>query len=256
MKGLYKIAVLLVFLLILSACEDNTQALKIVGAIAPDKDCEYKYDEKGTFFLTEGLFDLSYNKLANNGTGLYGYVLFLGINNILPEEIKVRGEVNTYVNNVKIYGFDIKVYNPNNIMIYKEYIQEESFVAMNSTSVVPVRIFRDKNAWEGNLGDNSRNVLFLPFTGGKLYDYVTVEIIARAKTLSGETADSDPFNFRINLCIDCLMCPYGYDSDVLCDGVPETLADACGGNLLSRPSCGLAQDRYLTCSSSSEDDGN
>ena len=258
MKALHK---LLFFILLISlgfvyGCRDKEDLLKIYGVIGPEIEekgiCKFEFSDKKTRIKREGIFDLSYNKLLHSVDKQYGYIVYLGLINTLPDEIEVRSDVSSDINTIKVKGYDINVYNPNHVLVYKEHITKEKIIGPDSNSLETIRLFSDINVWEGPQNDESRDTLFTPFypNGELQYDYVLVEIKAVGETGGGEDIDSDPFIFRINLCVDCLICPYEGDGP-RCNE-PNTVFDACSHKSIIM--CGIVQDYPMECKIESEGD--
>ena len=261
MKYILRIFIVLMITLTTSSCFDNLYNLQIQGAILPsDKDCSYQYEIDGTNarFLEDGtMMDLAYTKLAGAYTHNYKYLLGLGLINVLDADMKSRGEVSGYANSIETKSIVVKTYTDQNVLVDSDVITKNVIIDPKSGGVVLVPLFRNILKWEGETGDNSRGFLYSSFYdneggNGLLTKYVTVDIVINAETLAGEYATSNHFKFRINLCVDCLLCP---DKNVTNDSVcnaPTSLVDSCQQRGVLQPTvfysyCGLHQDTPPLC---------
>ncbi len=260
MKYIFRIFIVLMITLTTSSCFENTVGLQIRGVLWGTEDndsnvCSYEFDmEGGTFLSDEGtMMDLAYTKLAGAYTHNYGYTLPIGVINTLPNEMKTRSEVGGTVNSIEVKSVVIKVYTDQNVLVDTDVITKSRIVDPQTTSILYIPVFRNVLKWEGDTEDTSRNFLYSSLYdndggNGLLTRYVTVDIFINAETLSGEYASSNHFRFRINLCVDCLLCA----GDPNCT-TPTSMVDACTQRQVAPPFTKLAskcwkhQDTVLEC---------
>ena len=256
MKYILRILILLVITLTTSSCFDNLYNLQIRGVILPDsKDCSSSYDigSKNTMLSEEySMMDLAYTKLAGSNTHNYSYLLGLGVVNVLDAQVKSRGEVNGYVNSIETKSVVVKTYTDQNVLIDTDVITKDVIIDPKTGAAILIPLFRNVQRWEGDNRSGYLYDIFYDNDGGELLTkYVTVDILINAETLSGEYASSNHFKFKINLCVDCLLCPKNS-----CTSRPDlgldSLENSCKKRGIDTPTrfdsyCGRYQDGAPLC---------
>lgn len=261
MKYILRIFILLMITLTTSSCFDNLYNLQIRGAILPDDtDCSYTYDigGKNVIFPEDGsMMDLAYTKLAGAYTHNYKYLLGLGVVNVLDADIKSRSDVNAYANSIQTKSIVVKTYTDQNVLVDTDVITKNVTIEPKTGAAILVPLFRNVQKWEGDTGDNSRGFLYSSFYdneggNGLLTKYVTVDIVINAETFSGEYASSNHFKFRVNLCVDCLLCPENNVTNNSACSAPTSLVESCQERGVTNPTifysyCGLYQNGAPIC---------
>jgi len=272
MKSILKIFIILIITLSTSACFDNMYNVHINGVAAPnlsdgEPDCtpeELFEIDGGHVYHTEGIMDLAYSKIVGSKSGIYGYTMKLNVFNLLSDEAKDN------VNIVHLKKANITVLNHANNLVEQEVITIDSTISPQGAAVIPIRILSNRNKWQNPdaLGgidmtraflyqglynvDKAANNLEDP-NAGLTTPYVKVKVTLEGETLGGVSAVSDTFEFKVNLCINCLICPVNniHCQDDLSYNPSESMDDItyyCPGSF-PNVLCGLAQDTGLMCGS-------
>jgi len=266
MKYILRIFILLMITLTTSSCFDNLYNLQIRGAILPsDKDCTYSYDfgSDNVRFIEDGsMMDLAYTKLAGAYTHNYKYLLGLGVVNVLDADVKSRAEVSSYANSIQTKSIVVKTYTDQNVLVDTDVVTKSVVIDPKTGGAILVPLFRNVQKWEGDTGDTSRGFLYSSFYdneggNGLLTKYVTVDIVINAATLGGEYASSNHFKFRVNLCVDCLLCPENNVTNNTACSTPTSLLESCQERGVAQPTrfdayCGLYQNTAPLCVDSAE----
>jgi hypothetical protein len=264
MRYILRAFIILMITITTSACFDNLYNLQIDGVlavtIADDGTCTYDYSADGTdtLYHTEGMMDLAYTKLSGSSMGIYGYRITLGVKNLL--EIQSSDTANSNVNSIHIRQANVKTYSETGALLDTETINIDFTVSAEGVAVIPLRLFSNKLKWEiDENGDTikGRDALYSSFyyasEGITTTNHVIVDIQLIGDTLGGEYVTTDHFKYKINLCIDCLLCPINIldtpDTTPSCQS-PLSLNDACLQNynspLTNGPTCGLYQDAPIS----------
>ena len=268
MKFILKALIILMITLSSSACFDNLYQLHINGVVAPTVDGdEIKCTPDDAFeiegaktYHTQGLMDLAYTKISGVKSGLYGYYLKLNVFNLLTKDAKDN------TNLAHIRKANIKVFNYLNNIIDKETITVDFTVGAETAAVIPVRILSNKAAWHGGAPiDMTRDFLHVGLynqdladqdldnpNAGLLTPYIMVEVTVEGETLGGVNLLSDVFKFRINLCVNCLICP---DNNINCQNdrsynpglSPDDMGYYCPGADSYGYLCSMSQDYPIQC---------
>jgi len=263
MKYILRILIILIIATTTSSCFDNLYNLHVDGVIAPevkDDKCIWSYSEDSNFYYEYGVMDLAYTKLAGASAGKYSYRMFLGVKNLLNSEIKTTSETNININAVKIKNIVVKTYTDQNVLVDTEIINNNSVIYPNTGLPLDISIFTDSRKWEGTPANPGRNFLYSSFYdnvggNGLITKYVIVDIVINAETFGGEYASSNHFKYKIDLCVDCLLCSENYLKDPVDYCItPTSLNDACIQNYgMSNPKAigslcvGYFQDKGMTC---------
>lgn len=271
MKSILKIFIILIITLSTSACFDNLYNIHINGVAAPvvdgsDVECnpsELFEIESGKTYYTEGLMDLAYSKIVGSKSGIYGYILRLNVFNLLSDE-----EVDN-VNTMHIKRANVTITNNLNNLVAQETITVDYSIFPRSAAVIPLRILNNRDKWQRNpdkpgFMDLTREFFYQNLydvnkaaedpddpNGGLLTPYVIVKVTLEGETLGGFASESDTFEFKINLCVNCLICPI---NNINCQNDNsfnplENIDDItyyCPG-LTATSVCGMANDQALQC---------
>jgi len=205
--------------------------------------------------------DLAYSKIAGASSGIYGYILSLNVFNFLSDEEKAN------VNIVHIKKANVTILNYINNVVEQEVINVDYTISPQGAAVIPLRILSNRNKWQNpdatGAIDMTRGFLYQGLysadkaaenledpNAGLTTPYIKVKISLEGETLGGVSAVSDTFEFKIYLCVNCLICPM---NNIHCQDDPTYSAESiddltyyCKG-LAPALLCSRAQDIPLYC---------
>ena len=254
--------ILFLIMMVFPSCEDSFNSLYIAGVVSFKGDadkCDLGFsNESGSksTLLSEGLLDLPYNKLAHVKDGMYGYIMRLGLVNKLP--VAESSNVNGNINDIHVKKAKVDIYNDAGRKLTTEDLILDTLITSDSIAIVNVRLLNEATYWTKDLTtgefdyskDTWYSLVYDPTdkrgNGGLGTSYLIVKVTLEGETLGGEPITSNTFEFKINLCINCLLCPFGF-----CNQVPTTLSEYCSQNGADNSkfnfSCYGAQDEAPLC---------